>query len=57
MDASANYREKELAGLKFSSGYIPPEMLWADADGKVAMRCVDRGADSGLIFADPSLEY
>jgi len=54
MDASTNYRKRELVGAKYSSGYIPPEMLCLDDEGEIAMRRAENGAVRGLIAADPS---
>lgn len=34
LDAAANFLKGEFAGAKYSSGYIPPELLYLDQDGQ-----------------------
>lgn len=54
LDASANFQNHDLIGLKVSSGYIPPEMLWAASDGEIVVRQSDESGSGSLLHADPS---
>eukprot|EP00607_Mallomonas_marina_P006753 CAMPEP_0182439818 /NCGR_PEP_ID=MMETSP1167-20130531/86670_1 /TAXON_ID=2988 /ORGANISM="Mallomonas Sp, Strain CCMP3275" /LENGTH=1314 /DNA_ID=CAMNT_0024633607 /DNA_START=1523 /DNA_END=5467 /DNA_ORIENTATION=- len=52
LDAAASFIKGELVGTKYSSGYIPPEMLFEEENGMVKVRTIH---DShGLIAAHPS---
>lgn len=44
LDASASFNRGESAGAKFSSGYIPPELLYLDQDGHPKVRAVQCSA-------------
>jgi len=54
LDASASIDNGDLVGYKYSSGYIPPEMLCSHPDGTIDVRKPDGGINHGLIKADPS---
>jgi serine/threonine protein kinase len=38
LDAAVSYRHSEPAGLKSSTGFVPPELLCVDQDGKARVR-------------------
>ena len=40
LDASASFNRGEYAGAKYSSGYVPPELLYLDQDGHPKVRTV-----------------
>ena len=58
-DASANFKEGEYVGLKYSSACLPPEMFWKDTAGVVKVRSVQHWSpDAGydLLLASPSYD-
>eukprot|EP00607_Mallomonas_marina_P010574 CAMPEP_0182422392 /NCGR_PEP_ID=MMETSP1167-20130531/8069_1 /TAXON_ID=2988 /ORGANISM="Mallomonas Sp, Strain CCMP3275" /LENGTH=705 /DNA_ID=CAMNT_0024600411 /DNA_START=348 /DNA_END=2465 /DNA_ORIENTATION=- len=58
LDAAASVKNEETVGNKYSSAYVPPEMLWIDLDGTVAVRSVENhyngSAPYDLLVAHPS---
>ena len=54
LDCAVIYREGATAGSKYSSAYIPPEMLWQRSDGSFAVRIGSSRVNH--VPASPSLD-
>jgi len=53
LDCTVSYMKGEAAGLKFSSAYLPPEMIWVFPNGTCAIRSeghrVDDATDENVV--------
>jgi len=63
LDGTVSFSKGEGAGLKFSSAYLPPEMIWQFPDGTFAVRSSDSHANDetgqfvvSLLTAHPSFD-
>ena len=55
LDCAAVYVDGALAGAKFSSAYVPPEMMWRFPDGCYAVRSTAHDVDEAVHHAFPPL--